>query len=111
MKVHWKHTERRDGVWVVEFSNAEGEYELTGPYPIQAVGNVQQIDFYFRARGSQWEFETNDEKGRLFPADDRRAFHSRGPVREWDTLTLQTAAEIIAKCVAEFISRVSSSDH
>ena len=85
----------------------EGEYELTGGYLLQCVGVIQNIDFYLRAKDQEWEFETNDEKGWLFPANDRRAFQRCGKYKQSDGLPNQKAAEIIAICVAEFLDQLS----
>ena len=110
MILRWEHTEPRSGVWNVKFSNVDGDYELTGSHPVQAVGAVQQVDFYFRAKGNEWEFETNDERGWLFQADDKRAFQRRGQCKDGNVLPHREAAKIIADCVAEFLAQLSSTD-
>lgn len=114
MKVFWEHLESKSGMWNVKFSNVDGNYVLTGPYPVQAVGKIQNIDFCFHSKGNQWELETNDEKGGLFPAEDKRAFQKRGirvgkrgNQRVEEEMTHHQAAKIIAECVAEFVSQIS----
>jgi hypothetical protein len=97
-------------MWIVTFSNVDGEYELTGPYPVQAVGPVQNVDFLFTAKYNSWEFETNDEKGWLFPDADNRAFQRRGRYEDASEMPHQTAAKIIADCVTEFVAQISESD-
>ena len=103
----WEHTEPHPGMWIVEFSNVDGGYNLTGPYPVQGVGTVQGVDFCFRAKGDEWEFETNDERGWLFPGDDKRAFQRRGPCKNGEEMPHQKAAKIIADCVTEFAAQLS----
>jgi hypothetical protein len=109
MIVLWDHTEPRSSMWNVTFSNVEGGYELTGPYPIQAVGTVQNVDFSFTAKRNSWEFETNDENGRLFPDEDKRAFQRRGRCEKEEEMPQRVAAKIIADCVTEFVSQITES--
>tara|TARA_R110002095_G_scaffold1604_7_gene7909 strand:- start:85 stop:375 length:291 start_codon:yes stop_codon:yes gene_type:complete len=90
------------------FLNVEGEYELSGGYLLQCVGVIHKIDFYFRAKDQEWEFETNDEKGWLFPADDRRAFQREGRYKQSNGLPNENAAEIIAACAGEFLNQLTS---
>ncbi|MCA9015457.1 MAG: hypothetical protein KDA77_09035 [Planctomycetaceae bacterium] len=108
MNVTWEYIENQNGTWNVRFLNVEGEYELSGGYLLQCVGVIHEIDFYFRAKDQEWEFETNDEKGWLFPAADRRAFQRQGRYKQNNGLPNEKAAEIIAACVAEFLNQLTS---
>ena len=107
MTVTWDHREVRPGFWNVTFLNVKGGYELTGPHPVQAVGSIAGVDFYFRAKSGHWEFETNDERGWLFPIDDKRGFQRRGRCLDGDTMPYQKAAEIIAACATELLSQIT----
>ncbi|PQO44727.1 hypothetical protein C5Y93_18360 [Blastopirellula marina] len=107
MIVTWEHSEAYPGLWLVTFANVEGEYELSGPFPVQGVGSVQGTDFYFRARNYAWEFETNDETGGLFSPNDRRAFQRSSLFPKADSMPFSQAATIIAHCVGEFLEQVA----
>lgn len=108
--VAWRYEEVRPGAWDVRFLNFDGDYELTGPGPMQGVGTVLGIDFYFRARRDGWEFETNDERGWLFPRSDARAFERRGECQEAEHIRHGAAASRVARCVAEFVARQQSTN-
>ena len=43
-------------------------YELTGPYPIRALGNIGTREFFFHAKHSNWSFEMSDDL-RDLPSD------------------------------------------
>lgn len=107
MIVQWTHFETGNGVWAVSFGNIEGQYELSGPLPVQAVDSVQGTEFYFRAKYDAWEFETNDETGGLFSSDDPRAFQRSGASQGASQMSFPTAAKIIAHCVSELINQMN----
>ena len=107
VQVQWEYTQVADGFWNVTFLNVSGGYELSGPYPLQGVGTVQDVDFYFRASHDDWEFETNDEKGWLFPGDDKRAFQRSGKYTGAGEMPHREAAEIIAACVTELVAQIA----
>lgn len=109
MIVTWEHSEIRTGVWNVTFLNAKGDYELTGPHPVQGVGSICGVDFYFRAKSNEWEFETNDPKGWLYPEGDIQAMQRRGRCESADTMPLEKAAQTICECVTEFVSKLRQS--
>jgi hypothetical protein len=48
----------------VRLPDVDGEYELTcSPFLVQAVGKCCGVDFSFRAKFGEWEFETEDGHG------------------------------------------------
>lgn len=107
MVVEWKHTETCTGVWQVSFCGYEGGYELTGPFPVQAVGSIEGIDICFVAKYDAWEFEANDETGGLFSADDHRAFQRSGGFQGASQMPFLKAAKIISHCLGEFIDQIT----
>ena len=44
------------------------EYDLWGEYPVEALGEVPDREFYFQAKYSEWEFEVADANG-VLPSD------------------------------------------
>ena len=59
----------------VQLPEVAGEYELTcSPLLVQAVGHCSGVDFCFRAKHGNWEFETEDEQGHPMPEGDSRRF-------------------------------------
>ena len=59
--------ESRLGFHQATFPEVGGGYELTVSYNLaQAVGDFDGIDFYFRAKGGVWEFQTESKDGQFF---------------------------------------------
>ena len=73
---------------------------LHGNCPIQAEGIVDGNVFYFRARGSRWEFHVADENAHLLTKD--LFFYSEpwgyGPY-DAGWMLYETAAEMIVKAI------------
>ena len=93
--------EVRTGVWLVQFANGRGSYELTGPWPVQAVGAIDGVAFYFRGAHDEWEFETENEVGHPFSETDPRAFRRQAKFKNASTMGFRDAAKIISKCANE----------
>ena len=82
-----------------------GEYELTcSPFLVQAVGKCCGVDFYFRAKYGEWEFETWDEHGHLFPEGDPRRFVLRDSFDKAKpgAMGLDWAARLLRRCLAKW---------
>lgn len=90
------------------FQDVGGGYELTVVRPLaQAVGDFAGIDFYFRAKDGEWEFETQDKQGHAFPAEDPNHFVRRGTYDEKkpNAMTVEWSLRILRKCLGEFRDR------
>jgi hypothetical protein len=89
-------------VWQVSLPEVDGSYELTGPWPVQAVGEFAGLSFYFRAAHDRWEFETENEVGQQFSSSDARAFRRTGKYTNASETPLHKAVALIGRCLAEF---------
>ncbi len=96
-----------EGIWIIRFANDAGEYELTGPWPVQAVGTIHSIYFVFHAARDQWEFETENEVGHPFPSNDGRAFQRIGKYGNASEMELSKAVLLIEICINELIAQIS----
>jgi hypothetical protein len=93
------------GLLRVELPEVGGEYELTcSPFLVQAVGQCSGVDFYFRAKYGEWEFETEDEQGHPFHEGDSRRFTRGGSydTRKPGAMGIEWAARILRRCLAEW---------
>ena len=92
----------------VEFTDAGGGYELTCDWHLaQAVGAFKGIQFYFRAKHGEWEFETEDEFGHSYPPNDLRNFvrRIRFDASPTNAMSIDWAAQLIGKCLSEIQAR------
>jgi hypothetical protein len=100
--------ERRPGFQRASFPEVGGGYELTAQWPlVQAAGDFAGIDFYFRAKHGEWEFETEDKVGHSFPPGDPNHFVRRGtydPAKP-GAMSLDWSLRILRKCFEEFWER------
>ena len=97
--------ERGSGLLRVKLPEVGGEYELTcSPSLVQAVGSCAGVDFYFRAKYEEWEFETEDERGHPFPDSDARRFIRRDcyDAAKTGAMGVEWAARILRRCLAEW---------
>lgn len=83
-----------------KFTEVEGSYELevTPGYFAQAVGTCCGVNFYFRGKYGEWEFETETEAGHPFPADHPFHFSCKGKYR---TVNMAWATRCLQNCLAE----------
>ena len=71
------------GLHRASFPEVGGGYELTASSSlVQAVGDFDGIDFYFRAKYGEWEFQTEDKQGHSFPGGHANFFVRRGTYDE-----------------------------
>lgn len=97
--------EQAPGLLRVQFPEVGGDYELTcSPALVQAVGRCCDVDFYFRAKYGEWEFESEDEHGRPFPEGDLRRFARAGTFDEEKpgAMDVEWARRILRRCLAEW---------
>ena len=97
--------ERAPGLLRVSLPEVGGSYELTcSPLLVQAVGDCDGVDFYFRAKYEEWEFETEDERGHPFPEGDPRRFVRRDyyDAAKPGSMGVELAARILRRCLAEW---------
>ena len=100
--------ESRPGFHRASFPEVGGGYELTASWPlVQAVGDFDGIDFYFRAKYGEWEFQTEDKQGHLFPEGHPSYFVRRGTYDEKkpNAMTIDWSLRILRKCFIEFWDR------
>ena len=100
-----EHVEREsEYVRCAKFLDVEGSYELeiTPGYFAQAVGSCCGVDFYFRGKYGEWEFETQNEVGHPFPPDDPFRFSRTG---EYKAVTITWATRCLQNCLAEMCMR------
>lgn len=108
MELEEEMLESGTGVHRASFLDVEGEYELTTGWPItQAVGNLEGVDFYFRAKNGEWEFQTVDKNGHSFPGGHPYYFVRRGMYDEAkpNALTIEWSLRKLRKCIGEFFRR------
>jgi hypothetical protein len=89
----------------VNLPEVGGDYELTcSPVLVQAVGSTCGVDFYFRAKYGEWEFETEDKHGHPFPEGDPRRFVRRDYYDETKpgAMRVEWAARILRRCLAQW---------
>ena len=97
--------ERGPGLLRVKLPEVSGKYELTcSPALVQAVGSCAGVDFYFRAKYEEWEFETEDEQGHPFLDGDPRQFVRRDYYDSAKTgaMEVEWAARILRRCLAQW---------
>ncbi|QDT48179.1 hypothetical protein Pan258_22190 [Symmachiella dynata] len=97
--------ESRPGFHHASFSEVGGGYELTTSWPTaQAVGEFDGIDFYFRAKYGEWEFQTENKEGHLFPEEHPNYFVRRGTYDEKkpNAFSNEWSLRILQKCLVEF---------
>jgi hypothetical protein len=102
--------ESRPGLYRASFPQVGGGYELTACWPlVQAVGDFNGIDFYFRAKGGEWEFQTENKQGHLFPDGHPNHFLRRGSYDEAkpNAMTIEWSLRILKKCFVEFWDRLA----
>jgi hypothetical protein len=95
----------------VQLPEVGGEYELTCSCSlVQAVGQCSGMDFYFRAKHSRWEFETEDQHGHPFPEKDSRRFTRLGTYdpQKPGAMSIEWAARILRRCLAEWWGSIPS---
>jgi hypothetical protein len=99
--------ERSPGLLRVKLPEAGGEYELTcSPSLVQAVGECAGVNFYFRAKYGNWEFETENQHGHAFPEGDPRRFAliDRYDQSKAGAMGMEWAARLLKRCLAEWRS-------
>jgi hypothetical protein len=97
--------ERTAGLLRVKLPEADGEYELTcSPSLVQAVGECAGVNFYFRAKYGNWEFETEDQHGHAFPKGDptRFALIDCYDQSKAGAMGMESAARLLRRCLAEW---------
>ena len=99
--------ERHECCWRFRFLAPDGECELTGPFLTQAVGEIDGTEFYFRASGQEWEFET-EIGGGPFPTGDPREFRLRQASDQAAEMDLELALGVLVTCVTRFLSHQRS---
>ena len=100
--------ETRPGYHRATFPQVGGGYELTASWPlVQAVGDFCGVDFYFRAKYGQWEFQTEDKHGYAFPEAHPNYFVRRGTYDEKkpNAMTVEWSLRILRKCLVDFWDR------
>ena len=92
------------------FTKVGGGYELTASWAlVQAIGDFAGIDFYFRAKYGEWEFETEDEHGHAFPEGHPNRFVRRGTYdqKKPNAMTVEWSLCILRRCLGEFWDRAA----
>ena len=80
-------------------------YELFGLSPVQAVGELDNLELYFRARNNEWSFEISNENGNL-PSDGfEGGFIRKGKFSNAGFMPFKQAHEIIDVCIGEYINQ------
>ena len=100
--------ESRAGLHRAAFPEVGGGYELTASWHlVQAVGDCSGIDFYFRAKHGEWEFETEDKQGHAFPEGHPNHFVRRGAYDQAqpNAMTVEWSLQILRRCIGEFWNR------
>ena len=81
-------------------------FEMFGQAPVQAYGEVDGCEFYFRARHNEWSCEVSDKDGQL-PSDGiagSDGFIRIGQYRNASDMPFREALKIIDRCMSEYLS-------
>lgn len=79
-------------------------FEMYGQAPVQAFGEVDGREFYFRARHNEWSCEVSDGAGQL-PSDGQAAddgFIRKGKYTNASYMPLRDALKIIDRCMRNY---------
>ncbi|MFT3882433.1 MAG: hypothetical protein QM703_22625 [Gemmatales bacterium] len=101
--------EARTGLHRVFFTEVRGGYELTASWHlVQAVGDLNEIGFYFRAKHGEWKFETQDKQGHVFHNEHPNHFVRRGMYDQMkpNAMTIEWSSRILRKCLGEYWDRL-----